>query len=118
MEWWSDGVMEWWEAGEQTLLHHSNTPSLHLLTTPSTSRLHFDHIMRGGLAHAGGGDANITGHLAQLCQVRRAQVAQTGLNAANQLRQDSVERGRNFLERFDPFGRDLLGAVRGLAVTG
>src|SRR5437660_6026195 len=83
----------------------------------SAPRLDFDHVVRGGLAHARGADADVTGLLAQLSQVRRSKVTHSRLDAADQLREDSVGRRGNFFQGFDPFRGDLLRAVGRLAVT-
>ena len=82
------------------------TPSLHhssLAPFRSAPRLQFHHIVRRGLALAGGADADEAGLLAQLGEVGRAQVAHAGLDAADQLRQHAVHRAAHFLQRLDPF---------------
>ena len=65
--------------------------------------------MRRGLPHSGGRDANEAGFVAQLGQIRGAKIAHAGLDAADQLGQDQIQRWRHFLERFDAFGRNFLG---------
>src|SRR6266566_2844087 len=112
--------MAWRRNGGTTLTYHrSNSPTPHRSNPPVSSapRLDLDHIVRSGLAHARGADADVSGLLSQLSQVRRSQVTHSRLDAADQLREDPVGRRGNLFQGFDPFRRDLLRAVGRLAVT-
>src|ERR1035441_4770268 len=73
--------------------------------------------MRGGLALAGGADADVTRLGVKLREIRRAEVTHAALDAANELRQHPVHRAASFLERLDAFGRDLLRRILLMAVT-
>ncbi len=58
--------------------------------------LYFHDVVRGGLALAGGGDAGEAGPGAQGGEIRGAEVAHAGLETADELRHDAVERGGDF----------------------
>ena len=64
--------------------------------------------MRGGFAHAGGADADVTRLVAELREVRRAEITHAALDAADELRQHAVHRAARFLERLDAFGARLF----------
>jgi len=49
----------------------------------STSGLELDHIMRSSFALAGRADADETGFVQQLSEIGRAQVTESGLDAAD-----------------------------------
>src|SRR5438094_9592207 len=83
-------------------------PIPHQSIPNSASRLDFDHIVRSGFAHSSGTDPNVTGFLAELSQIGGAKVSHAGLDAADQLGQNDVERGRNLLERLDALGCNFL----------
>src|ERR1043166_1716834 len=73
--------------------------------------------MRRRFALAGGADADVAGFLAELREVRSAEITHAGLDAADQLRDYAVHRTGNFLQRFHPFRRDLLRRILLVAVT-
>src|SRR6266480_762433 len=112
-------MREEWRAGATESHKPGNTPILPCRHTPlcSASRLDFDHVVRRGLAHAGGADADVTGLLAELGQICRAEVAHAGLDSADQLSQDQIERRGYLLECFDAFRRELLRVVGQVTVT-
>ncbi len=73
----------WFRSSPQQSVNNWFTqPQPNLCSIP---RLQFHHVMRGGFFHAGRTDADITGLVAQLLQVRRTEVAHAGLDAANEL---------------------------------
>src|SRR6266516_1626894 len=116
MPWRRNGALGYWNSAAY---HRSNCPTLHRSNPPVSSapRLDLDHIVRSGLAHARGADADVSRLLSQLSQVRRSQVTHSRLDAADQLREDPVGRRGNFFQGFDPFRGELLRVVGRLAVT-
>jgi len=72
----------------------------------------------GGFALSGGADAGIAGSGAELFEVGGTEVAEAGLDTSDELSQDAVDVGGEFLEGFDAFGGDFLGGVGGVAVAG
>src|SRR5437870_1662069 len=69
----------------------------------SRRRLELDNIMRLAFALTGRADADEPGLLAQLGQIRRAQISHARLNTANELGQHLVQRASHFLQCFHPF---------------
>src|ERR1035437_5183528 len=80
-------------------------------------RLQFHRVVRGGFAHPGGADADVSRLVAELPEVCRAEITHAGLDAADELRQHAIHRTARLLERLDAFGRNFLRRVRGMAIT-
>ncbi|MFM1941826.1 MAG: hypothetical protein RI897_808 [Verrucomicrobiota bacterium] len=79
---------------------------------------HFDDVVGCGFALAGGADLDIAGFFAELGEVSGAEVAHAGLDTADELGEDTVDGGGDFLEGFDAFRGDLLGIGGGVSVAG
>ncbi len=72
----------------------------------------------GAFALTGGADLNVAGFFAKGGEMRCAKIAHPALDAARELGEDDVERGIDFLEGLDPFGRDFAhGILAGVAVA-
>ncbi len=82
-----------------------------------TLGFYFHDIVGCGFALAGGADLDIAGFIAELGEVGGAEVAHAGLDAADELGEDTVDGGGDFLEGFDAFGGDLLGIGGGVSVA-
>ena len=58
---------------------------------PPSTRLDFHDVVRSGFAAAGGGHADEPRAAAQLAEVAGPKIAESGLNAARQLKQNAIQ---------------------------
>lgn len=69
----------------------------------------FDDVVGGAFAHAGGGDAGVAGFGAQFGEGSGSEVAHAALQSSDELGEDSICGGGDFLEGFHAFGGGFAG---------
>src|SRR6185436_13652583 len=96
--WLSSANPSGWSCPMRTQFRTSNLPTSNCkLRTSNLPRFNLDHIVGGGFAHAGRGDPNIAGFGTELSQIGSAQVTHAGLDAADELGEDGIDRPGRFL---------------------